>query len=267
MIRNKAAIIFVNIIFILSSVSACRSAPTEPFIVNASQASTTIPQTSSKAGSTSAAGTEIAYATSKPEDTSFTFPNLYGCKMVMKFTSGPLKGKKSKFTVLTEDYFTDKGEQFYPGEKTAVYYEGPRYLILHSAFADGNILRPLEVEFIRYYLEYWGESGTEFIQDRIDELIGSKVEWTCDGETILQTEINSVIRLSATASNEIWENPIYLRQILLKHEGKAEEWLGEMDPYFMDTFFLGFCGWGPEESGDDRYYYYRYLINFTILSN
>ncbi len=185
--------------------------------------------------------------------------------MVMKFTSGPLKGKKSKFTVLTEDYFADKGERFYPGEKTAVYYEGPRYLILHSAFANGNILRPLEAEFIRYYLEYWGESGTEFIQDRIDELIGSKVEWTCDGVIILQTEINSIVRLSATASNEIWEDPIYLRQILLKHEGKADEWIGEMDPYFMDTFFLGFCGWGPEESGDARYYYYRYLINFNIL--
>ncbi len=99
----------------------------------------------------------------------------------------------------------------------------------------------------------------------MDELIGSQVEWACNGQTVLKTQINSIIRLSATASNELWEDPIYLRQILLKHDGKQDEWIGDLDPYFMDIFFLGFCGWGLKESGDYRYYYYRYLINFNLI--
>ena len=56
-----------------------------------------------------------------------------------------------------------------------------------------------------------------------------------------------------------------LRQILLRHEGLVSEWIGEMDPFFMDTFYLGFCGWGPENTGDERYTYYRYLINFDMI--
>jgi hypothetical protein len=185
--------------------------------------------------------------------------------MEMKFTSGPLKGKKSRFTILDQDYFEDRGEKFLPGEKTAVYYDGPRYLILHSAFYNGNILRPLEAEFIRYYLEYWGESGSDYIENQMDELIGSKIEWTCDGKLVLNIEVRSISRLSAAASNELWKEPIYLRQILLNQKGREDEWIGNMDPYFMDTFYLGFCGWGPKEKGDFRYYYYRYLINFDLL--
>jgi hypothetical protein len=265
MTRNKTASIILIILVILSSVTACTKSPTEPSLVNPPTQETISPQITSDVVSTNQVSPESVEVTPGANTLTNVFPNLYDCDMVMKFTSGPLKGKKSRFTILGKDYFNDKGEQFFPGEKTAVYYEGPRYIILHSAFANGNILRPLEAEFIRYYLEYWGESGSEFIQDRINELIGSQIEWSCDGQIILNTEINSIIRLSATASTELWEDPIYLRQILLKHEGKEEEWIGDMDPYFMDTFFLGFCGWGPEESGDYRYYYYRYLINFDLL--
>ena len=203
---------------------------------------------------------------SKPEPTPtpHQFPVLYNCEIKMEFTSGPLEGKGSKFTVLGEEYFADKGELFYPGEKTAVFYTGPKYLILHSAFQNGNVLRPLEAEFIRFYLEYWGESGTKYIQQQIDNLIGSEIEWTCNGDKLFTTEVKEIIRLSAVASNELWQEPIYLRQILIRREGLVSEWVGEMDPLFMDTFYLGFCGWGPESSGDGRYTYYRYLINFDI---
>jgi len=201
----------------------------------------------------------------EPTPTPNLFPVIYNCEIEMEFTSGPLEGKGSKFTVLGEEYFNEKGDLFYPGEKTAVYYVGPKYLILHSAFQNGNVLRPLEAEFIRFYLEYWGESGTDYIQGQIDNLIGSEIEWTCNGDRLFTTEVKEIIRLSAVASDELWQEPIYLRQILIQHEGLVSEWVGEMDPLFMDTFYLGFCGWGPENSGDERYTYYRYLINFDMI--
>lgn len=201
----------------------------------------------------------------EPTPTPDLFPAIYNCEIKMSFTSGPLEGKGSKFTVLGEEYFDDKGNLFYPGEKTAVFYNGPKYLILHSAFQNGNVLRPLEAEFIRHYLEYWGESGTEYIQGQMDNLIGSEMEWTCNGEMLFKTKVREIIRLSAVASDELWREPIYLRQILLRREGLVSEWVGEMDPLFMDTFYLGFCGWGPESSGDTRYTYYRYLINFDMI--
>ena len=101
----------------------------------------------------------------------------------MKFTSGPLEGKSAEFLILGQEYFDDKGDLFYPGEKTAVFYDGPKYLILHSAFQNGNVLRPLEAEFIRKYLEYWGESGTDYIQTQMDSLIGSEIEWSLWGSS------------------------------------------------------------------------------------
>lgn len=265
MTKNKAVFLLLFILINLNSVTSCSPSVTELPQINSTPKTTLSPQTSTDNESTHQVSTYTVENTSEIDTTLQEFPGLYGCEMEMKFTSGPLKGKKSRFTILDQEYFEDKGEKFFPGEKTAVFYDGPRYLILHSAFEDGNIMRPLEAEFIRYYLEYWGESGIEFIQDRMDELIGSQIEWKCNGETILNTQIKSILRLSAKASNEIWEDPVYLRQILLKRDGKAEEWIGDMDPYFMETFFLGFCGWGPESSGDYRFYYYRYLINFDLL--
>lgn len=215
---------------------------------------------------TSVVDEEPASATTpEPTPTTHPFPYLYNCEMQMEFTSGPLEGRGSKFTILGEEYFDDKGELFYPGEKTAVYYDGPKYLILHSAFQNGNVLRPLEAEFLRKYLEYWGESGNDYIQDQMDSLIGSEMEWTCGDQVVFRTRIKEIIRLSAVASEELWQDPIYLRQILLRREGLVSEWIGDMDPFFMDTFYLGFCGWGPENSGDERYTYYRYLINFDMF--
>ncbi|MBG0786626.1 MAG: hypothetical protein H0S79_16135 [Anaerolineaceae bacterium] len=208
---------------------------------------------------------EAQSSTPGPTPTTRPFPYIYNCEMRMEFISGPLEGKGNKFTILGEEYFDDKGDLFYPGEKTAVFYDGPKYLILHSAFQNGNVLRPLEAEFIRHYLEYWGESGTDYIQAQIDSLIGSEMEWACNGQVLFRARVKEIIRLSAIASEELWQDPIYLRQILIRHEGLVSEWVGEMDPYFMDTFYLGFCGWGPESSGDERYTYYRYLINFDMI--
>ena len=193
------------------------------------------------------------------------FPNLYGCDTTMAFTSGPLEGQDSQFTILGLDYFLEKGDKFYPGKETAVYYNPPHYLILHSAFNNGNILHPLEAEFLRYYLEYWGESGTAYIQEQIDSLSGSRVEWTCNGEPILTTQVRDVIRLSQAASDQLWLAPETLEQILAEREGLVNEWVGEMELTDEPTFYLGFCGWGPQSSGDARFYYYRYLINFDIL--
>lgn len=208
---------------------------------------------------------EAFSSTPTPTPTTRPFPYIYNCEMQMEFISGPLEGKGNKFTILGEEYFDDKGDLFYPGEKTAVFYDGPKYLILHSAFQNGNVLRPLEAEFIRHYLEYWGESGTDYIQAQMDSLIGSEMEWTCNGQVLFRARVKEIIRLSAVASEELWQDPIYLRQILIRHEGLVSDWVGEMDPYFMDTFYLGFCGWGPESSGDERYTYYRYLINFDMI--
>ena len=248
----------------LVACSATPSAPTQSEqITSADSATESVTETLSSPTDPANPNSEASVLT--PSAT--PFPNIYGCEVEMTFTSGPLEGKSSQFTVLDEGYFDDKGEQFYPGENTAVYYDGPKYLILHSAFENGNILLPLEAEFLRHYLEYWGESGTAYIQEQIDALIGSEMVWTCNDQPLFRTRVKEIIRLSAAASDELWTDPIYLRQILIRHEGVVSEWVGDMDPFFMDTFYLGFCGWGPERLDDARYTYYRYLINFDFLEN
>ncbi len=195
------------------------------------------------------------------------FPDLYNCKMELSFTTGPLAGMKTSFTILGRDYFSNKGDEFFPGKNTAVYYEKPKYLILHSAFLDGNMLKPLEAEFIRYYLEYWGTSGNAFVQGNIDSLIGSSVIWSCNKETVFTSHIREVVRLSQTASNQLWLEPLNLEQILTDKEGLVTEWIGDMGITSEPTIYLGFCGWGPENSGDQRFVYYRYLINFDLVMN
>ena len=255
--------LFIKGVLLLGLLVGCSGNPSEPsgqIASSPSQFLTEPPsETSILSDNKPPSTTLIATPTAHP------FPDLYNCEIKMKFTSGPLEGKSSEFLILGQEYFDDKGELFYPGEKTAVFYDGPKYLILHSAFQNGNVLRPLEAEFIRKYLEYWGESGTDYIQTQMDSLIGSEIEWSCGDQVVFRTKVKEIIRLSAVASEELWQEPIYLRQILLRHEGLVSEWIGEMDPFFMDTFYLGFCGWGPENTGDERYTYYRYLINFDMI--
>ena len=199
--------------------------------------------------------------------TPIPFPNLYECNLELSFTTGPLSGNSTDFLVLGEDYFVNKGDSFYPGKNTAVYYDPPRYLILHSAFENGNMLKPLEAEFIRFYLEYWGDSGNDFVQGNIDSLIGSTVIWQCDNEILFTSTIRDIVRFSQVASDQLWLEPQNLEQILAAKEGLVSEWIGEMEITSEPTIYLGFCGWGPENSGDRRFAYYRYLINFDLERN
>jgi len=96
-----------------------------------------------------------------PTSTPTLIPNLYGCSMAFEFVSGPLEGRGTTFTMVDEDYFTDKGELFAPGNNTGLIYEDQAYIILHSGFKDGRLLEPLEIEFVRKYLESWGSSGED----------------------------------------------------------------------------------------------------------
>lgn len=191
-------------------------------------------------------------------------PDLYGCEMRIEFSSGPLADQISKFEVLDESYFEDKGEKFAVGKGTAVYYESQPYLILHSSYVNGNVLKPMEAEFIRKYLENWGRNGDEYIQGQIDSLIGSQVNWYCGEDLVLETIISSIARLSHAASERLWLQPTEIEDILTDKEGLASEWIGEITPTDEPNIYLGFCGWGPTNLEYGRYTYFRYLLNFTI---
>jgi len=191
-------------------------------------------------------------------------PDLYGCEMRIEFTSGPLADQISEFEVLDESYFEDKGDKFAVGKGTAVYYESQPYLILHSSYVNGNILKPMEAEFIRKYLENWGKNGNEYIQKQINNLIGSQVNWYCQDELILGSKINSIVRLSHDASNRLWLQPTQIEDILEDREGLVSDWVGEIKPTDEPNFYIGFCGWGSPSVEVGRYTYYRYLLNFTI---
>ncbi len=191
-------------------------------------------------------------------------PDLYGCEMRIEFSSGPLKDQISEFQVLDEKYFEEKSDKFAVGKGTAVYYESQPYLILHSSYVNGNVLQPMEAELIRKYLEQWGRNGNEFIQNQIDSLNGSQVKWYCNNELIIETKINSIVRLSHEASNRLWLEPTQLEDILEDKEGLTSEWIGEITPIDEPGLYLGFCGWGPPNLEAGRYTYFRYLLKFTI---
>jgi hypothetical protein len=204
---------------------------------------------------------ELPYAaTPKPDP----LPDLYGCDMSIEFISGPLKSQKSEFKVLDKSYFQEKGDKFAVGKGTAVYYEDQPYMILHSSYVNGNALKPMEAEFLRKYLEHWGNKDNQYIQGQIDALIGSQVNWYCSGEIILKTTINSAARLSHEASNRLWLEPRKITNILESKEGLASEWIGGITPTEQPSLYLGFCGWGPSSVESGRYTYYRYLLSFTV---
>ncbi len=193
------------------------------------------------------------------------FSTLYGCEMEIRFVSGALESRTTDFSVLGRDYFDDKADKFDAGKGTGIFYEAQRYFILHSAYINSNILRPLEAEFLRKYLENWGNSSNDFIQGQIDALTGSEVLWICDGSTVFNTRINGTVRLSHQASERLWLEPQALENILRDREGLVSEWIGSIEPSNRETIYLGFCGWGPQSTGSARYTYYRYLISFEIL--
>ncbi len=191
-------------------------------------------------------------------------PDLYGCSMKIEFITGPLENQTSEFSVLDRSYFLDKGDKFAVGKGTAVYYEDQPYMILHSSYVNGNILKPMEAEFIRKYLEHWGNKDDEYIQKQIDDLAGTQVNWYCNDDLVLETTINSAVRLSHDASERLWLEPLEIVDILEDKQGLASEWIGEILPTDQPSLFLGFCGWGPSSVGSGRYTYYRYLLNFVI---
>ena len=156
-----------------------------------------------------------------PQSTTIPTPDnlasLYGCETIITFTSGPLKNQISKFTVLDRDYFEDKGDKFALGKGTAVFYEKTPYLILHSSFLNGNILKPMEAEFIRKYLEHWGKKDNDYIQQQIDQLIGSEIEWLCNGEYLLTTRSTALLGC-LTSIGKVMVEPEEIENILIERK-------------------------------------------------
>ncbi|QRN83882.1 hypothetical protein JR338_03800 [Chloroflexota bacterium] len=199
-----------------------------------------------------------------PTPTENPFATLYDCDMKLEFVSGPLESKTTEFKVLGQDYFVEKEDKFDPGKGTSIYYQFQHYFILHSSYVNGNVLRPMEAEFIRKYLEYWGESGSQYIQGQIESLIGTEVNWVCDGQVIFNTKIDGITRLSHEASQDLWVNPDSLVQILMNKEGIESEWIGGMLPTTEPHLYVAFCGWGPASLDAGRYTYFRYVLRFII---
>ncbi len=203
--------------------------------------------------------------TPTPSPTPDEFSQLYNCQMELRFTSGPLDTRSTEFTVLGRDYFQDKGDLFAMGAGTGIFYEAQRYFILHSAYINNPLPQQMEAEFLRRYLENWGNHGPGHIQTKIDELIGSQAVWICDGIEVFSTEISGIARLSHEASNRLWLQPHELTDIIIDREGDPAEWIGDVPLTDNETIFLGFCGWGPPSVTSGRFVYYRYLISFEVL--
>ena len=201
-----------------------------------------------------------------PTPTPTIIPDLYGCSMEISFSSGSLEGEGTNFTMLAKSYFYDKGDKFDIGKNTGIFYDDLGYVILHSGYQDGNLLSPLEIEFLRKFLELWGNSGTAYIEDKIQELKGSEVIWRCDNRQVMTTIVEDVIRLSHEASNQLWLEPFSMFQLIDDRPGIASEWVGELDYSDEKSIYLGFCGWGPPEVLSGRSVYYRYLVRFSIVN-
>ena len=233
--------------------------------VNISNAETSFPSSMSTNDLSQTTEEPPLQSTPTPTSTPDIFTGLYNCNMEISFVSGPLEGEITSFSVLGKEYFYDKGDKFNPGKGTAVYYEELHYFILHSSYANGNIFQPMEAEFLRKFLEYWGTTGAEFIQGQIDQLINSEVIWTCNGDFLFTTRIDGVVRLSHESSTRLWLEPRNLDSIVIDQEGEQDQWVGSIKPSSDSGILVGFCGWGPENLGDEKFTYYRYLIQFEVL--
>ena len=263
----KRALIVIVIGLFLFGCSPISSATQDDQINNQGEISTPIASLSPSQEETPDRIDEGTLDPFTPTPTPDPFSILYSCEIEVEFNSGPLESESINVSVLDQDYFFDKGNQFDPGKGTSVYYKEQHYFIMHSSYINGNILRPLEVEFIRKYLEYWGGTGNTYIEEQIERLNGSVVTWKCNGELIFETTINGIIRLSHKASDDLWQEPEQLEQIIKDREGLVSEWAGSFDPIDDPYLYIGFCGWGQETLGEARYSYYRYLIRFEIIEN
>ena len=152
--KSLHVIIFLIIAILLSSCGTPTLTPTLEFSseeITTDSATTALPEDN-------ILSTPVAVSpTPSPTSTQNPFASLYGCKMQLNINSGPLESKKTQFTVLGEDYFSDKGDKFKTGKGTGIYYQDQHYFIIHSSYVNGNILRPMEGELFRKYLEYWGD--------------------------------------------------------------------------------------------------------------
>jgi hypothetical protein len=209
--------------------------------------------------------TATASPTPTPSPTPTVVPNLYGCNMEIRFTSGPLEGEGTAFSMLDETYFFDKGDKFDTGKNTGIFYDEQRYVILHSGYNKGNILSPLEIEFLRKYLELWGAEDPEYIRNQIDNIIGSRIVWLCNGQQVMETKVKDVARLSHDASTRLWLEPQNIFEIINTRASDPSEWIGEIDQIIPKSLHLAFCGWGPPGIKEDRSTYYRYIFQFEIL--
>ncbi len=265
MLKNRC-IFFILLITLLGSCSSPPSEKSETELA-ISESSYAITSTQPESDKTLPSTPAVVTPNPSPTPTPDPFADLYGCEMELEFISGSLESRKTRFTILGKDYFKDKGDLFDPGTGTSIYYESQHYFIVHSSYVNGNILDPMEAEFIRKYLEYWGDTGPEYIQDQINSLEGSRVVWKCSGKEIFLTRINGIVRLSHEASNRLWLEPRSLEQIIEDREGLVSEWIGEFKDTDQPILYIGFCGWGPRSLGDSRFTYYRYLIKFDVLNN
>lgn len=201
-----------------------------------------------------------------PTATPTIIPDLYGCDMELRFTSGPLEGYGTTFTMINRDYFNFKGDKFATGKNTGVFYEDQRYLILHSGYLGGDFSKPLEAEFFRKYLELWGNNEIAYVEDQIQSLLGSEMVWICNAQQAVNLQLAEVVRLSHESSGQLWIDPTNILQIIDDRKGEPTEWIGDIDNPPQKSVYLGFCGWGPPGITQNRSIYYRYVLRFDILN-
>jgi hypothetical protein len=185
--------------------------------------------------------------------------------MELRFISGPLDGTGTTFTMIDRSYFYDKGDKFDTGKNTGLFYEDQHYIILHSGYLGGNLSNPLEIEFLRKYIELWGNNEKAYIEDQIHTLIGSEMVWICDAQETINLKLAEVVRLSHQSSNELWLNPTDILQIIEEKGGDSSEWIGDIEDTPQKSVYLGFCGWGPPEITQNRSIYYRYVLRFETV--
>lgn len=275
--HRSILLIFLSVILLLPILSACsRPLLSEEDIAYAgasTEAGDENPTEIERGTKTQEAvlGTESTPAQTKPPAPTPTptptpdpFAAFYNCEMEVKFITGPLEPRAIDFSVLGEDYFIDKEGKFDPGKGTAVYYLDQRYFILHSSFVNGNVLRPMEAEFVRRYLEAWGGTDNAYIEGNMQALQGAEAIWVCNGKLAFKTKISGAVRLSHAASQRLWLEPQALESILAEREGLISEWIGGLEKTDEPSLYIGFCGWGPSDS-DERFTYFRYLIRFEII--
>jgi len=205
-------------------------------------------------------------STPTPTATPTVIPDLYGCDMELRFTSGPLEGYGTTFKMIDRDYFYDKSDKFATGKNTGVFYENQRYLILHSGYLGGDFSKPLEAEFIRKYLELWGNNDTAYIEGQIQSLLGSEMIWICNSQQAVNLKFVEVVRLSHESSGQLWVNPANILQIIDERKGEPAEWIGDIENDTQKSVYLGFCGWGPPGVTQNRSIYYRYVLRFDIVN-